>query len=89
MGQLMSKHQLALDNLVKAIETIQVYILLCLLLLMPSRSEKLTLTKVVNLVSLEQFHNKPMGIYGIGAVKVALVGKWASSLQLDHHHTFP
>ncbi len=24
MGQLMSKHQLALDNLVKAIETIQV-----------------------------------------------------------------
>ncbi len=44
---------------------------------------KLISTNRTNLLSLEQFHHKPMGMYGDGVLNLALGGKLASSPPLE------
>ncbi len=41
----------------------------------PRGSVNLILTKFIHLVSLEQFHHKPMGMYAGGVLKLTLGGK--------------
>ncbi len=64
---------------------------------------KLVSTKFTDLVPMEQFIHKPMGMYDGGLLSLALGEKWASCLPLeqrvsttllvpsegDHHHTLP
>ncbi len=46
-------------------------------------SKDLIFNKLIKLVSSEQFHHKPMVMYGEGVLKLALGSKWGSSLPLE------
>ncbi len=46
-------------------------------------------SKLTSLVSLEQFQLKPIGRYGGGLLKLALWGKWGSSLPLEQRANTP
>ncbi len=50
---------------------------------------KLVSTKFTDLVPVDQFNHKPMGMYDGGLLRVALGEKWASSLPLEQCATTP